>query len=115
MIWPLPYQTGTDSAAMLGALRHSRRLSLRKLTGNSIRRPPRHFRTRRRGFAIEDLRHMMETDQDLFRKMFRMSVDSFKDLVDMLDVALARNEAKAIASSGAHCSIHTYAVIMCFS
>ena len=43
---------------------------------------------------------MMEKDKDLFRKMFRMSVDSFKDLVDMLDVALTRNEAKSIASSG---------------
>jgi hypothetical protein len=107
MIWPLPYRAGTDSTLILGALRHHRRLSLRKLTGNRIRRPPRHFRTRRRGFAIEDLRHMMETDEDLFRKMFRMSVDSFKDLVDMLDVALIRHEAKATFASGAHCSIHT--------
>jgi hypothetical protein len=40
----------------------------------------------------------METDQDLYRKMFRMSVDSFKDLVDMLDAALTRNVTKSIAS-----------------
>ena len=42
----------------------------------------------------------MENDKDLFRRMFRLSVDSFNDLVDSLDITLARNEAKAEASSG---------------
>ena len=111
----LPFKNGTDAASCLMAIRHHIRIRMKTKINAPIRRYPRHFRSRRRGFAVEELQHIMDTDNDLFHKMFRLSVNSFCDLVESLDLALARDEAKAVASSGKFLKMYLTDFIYSFS
>lgn len=62
---------------------------------------------RRRGFAAEEMTYMKEKQPLLFRKMFRVDVDLFEELVASLTPTLKRIDTWAINSSGSSISVET--------
>lgn len=82
---------------LITAVRSVRRRTLRKVVR---RRMPRHHRVKHRGYAVQEFDRIYNDEPSLFKRMFRMSPSAFSELVDNLDLKLARNEVKAAASSG---------------
>jgi hypothetical protein len=69
-------------------------------------RKPRN-RHRNRGYAISEMNSLKILQPALFQRMFRVDVDSFDELVRLLDPVLKKNEDFAILSSGSVISTAT--------
>jgi hypothetical protein len=89
-------------AAMWGSKRRNRQLFRRKRRT----RKPRNMH-RNRGFAIEEMNNLKLNQPAVFKRMFRMDVASFDELVELLDPVLKKSERFSIISSGSAISTET--------